>query len=337
MKNKNKTILIIRISALGDVAMTIPAIYSLALNNPEIHIKVLTRPFFSKIFINRPKNISFILLQEKHKGLTGITRLIRELHKEDISYVADFHNILLSWIIDISFILRGIKVAIVNKKRFERLLIINNKNIKSSSFIQRYAETLFKLDLNVLPIIDRILTNGNNPKPQCLYYKNNEKWIGIAPMARYKNKIYPLDYMKKVIHELSCIKEFKIFLFGSKEDILLLTSLKSNKTICIAGTMTIEEELSLMSQLDIMISMDSANMHLASLVGTKVISIWGSTTPACGFLGWQQSSDNAIYSNLKCQPCSIAGNDNCRFKDYRCLNINPLIITNLITRLLSKT
>ena len=50
-----------------------------------------------------------------------------------------------------------------------------------------------------------------------------------------------------------------------------------------AGNLTLDEELALMSRLDLMIAMDSSNMHMAALSGTKVISIWGGTDPLTGF------------------------------------------------------
>ena len=79
-------------------------------------------------------------------------------------------------------------------------------------------------------------------------------------------------------------------------------------------------ELVLMSRLDVMLSMDSANMHLASLVGTKVVSIWGATHPYAGFMGWNQSIDNAVQVDLPCRPCSIYGNKPCTQGNYPCMN-----------------
>jgi ADP-heptose:LPS heptosyltransferase len=75
-----------------------------------------------------------------------------------------------------------------------------------------------------------------------------------------------------------------------------------------------------MSHLDLMLSMDSANMHLASLTGVPVISIWGATHPYAGFMGYGQNPDNAIQTSLPCRPCSIYGNKPCMSKDYACLN-----------------
>jgi len=85
------------------------------------------------------------------------------------------------------------------------------------------------------------------------------------------------------------------------------------------GKLNMSQELALMSQLDIMYSMDSANMHLASLVNTPVISLWGATHPYAGFMGWNQSTDNAIQVDLSCRPCSVYGQKPCFRKDYACL------------------
>ena len=91
----------------------------------------------------------------------------------------------------------------------------------------------------------------------------------------------------------------------------------------------LREELRLMAELDVMVSMDSANMHLASLVGTRVVSIWGATHPYAGFLGWGQSMDDCIQRNdLKCRPCSIYGNKPCLRGDMACMDISPETIVS---------
>jgi ADP-heptose:LPS heptosyltransferase len=90
-----------------------------------------------------------------------------------------------------------------------------------------------------------------------------------------------------------------------------------------------------MSHLDVMLSMDSANMHMASLVATPVVSIWGATHPYAGFMGWGQDSANVIQVDLDCRPCSIYGQKPCLRGDYACLNmIKPETIVEKINTLL---
>ena len=95
--------------------------------------------------------------------------------------------------------------------------------------------------------------------------------------------------------------------------------------------------LVLMSHLDVMISMDSANMHFASLVNTPVVSIWGATHPYAGFMGWGQKPHNAVQIDLACRPCSIFGNKPCLRGDLACLRtISPEMVYERVKRVLSK-
>jgi ADP-heptose:LPS heptosyltransferase len=96
-----------------------------------------------------------------------------------------------------------------------------------------------------------------------------------------------------------------------------------------------QQELILMSHLDVMISMDSSNMHLASLTNTPVISIWGATHPFAGFMGWNQDPANVIQVSLPCRPCSIYGQKKCLRGDYACLRqIQPQTITDRVEAIL---
>lgn len=158
--------------------------------------------------------------------------------------------------------------------------------------------------------------------PLQLTKPENEHWIGIAPFARYKNKTYPASQMQEVIALLNQTEDVRVFLFGGRGEekaTLELWTKELANVRCIAGSLQLHEELALMAWLDVMVSMDSANMHLASLAGVRVVSIWGGTAPACGFLGWQQQEGDALLTHCDCQPCTIAGTDECAKGDYHCM------------------
>lgn len=330
-----KTLLIIRMSALGDVAMTVPVIYSFARRHPDWQVKVLTQAFFSRIFLERPSNVSFIIADPKgrHKGLAGAFRLIRDVHREGVTAVADFHNVLRSWIVDLSFILTGRKVRIVKKNRKDRKMLtrLEGKHlVRQRSYILRYFDVLAALDLPTEPKFTSLfpgktLTGPANRKPK----------IGIAPFARYATKTYPPEMMEEVVSILTS-RGCEVYLFGSRgkeAGILEQWALRHPGAVSVAGTLNIDQELRVMSDLDLMVSMDSANMHLASLAGTRVISIWGSTTIHCGFLGWSQKEEDAICLNLPCQPCSIAGKPECPPGHMNCLR--QLQPTHLCDRIIA--
>ena len=91
-----------------------------------------------------------------------------------------------------------------------------------------------------------------------------------------------------------------------------------------------------MSHLDVMLSMDSSNMHMASLTATPVVSVWGATHPYGGFMGWKQPAENAIQADLDCRPCSIYGKRPCRRGDLACMNlIRPEIIIEKIEQIIN--
>ena len=90
-----------------------------------------------------------------------------------------------------------------------------------------------------------------------------------------------------------------------------------------------------MSHMEVMLAMDSSNMHLASLTGTPVVSIWGATHPAAGFLGWNQKPEDCIQLDMNCRPCSIYGKKKCIYSDYRCLTgIDPDIVFSKVKKYL---
>lgn len=93
----------------------------------------------------------------------------------------------------------------------------------------------------------------------------------------------------------------------------------------------IRAELALLSHCNVMLSMDSANMHLASLVGLRTVSVWGATHPYAGFMGWNQQMHDAVQLDMVCRPCSVFGNKPCARGDYHCLNgIPPSLIIEKI-------
>jgi ADP-heptose:LPS heptosyltransferase len=308
--------------------MTIPVIYTVARQYPELNITVLTRPFFARIFLNRPDNVDIITADTngRHHGTLGLCRLIGELRRYRFEMVADLHDLLRSRLISLALRIHGSRIATVNKDRRSRrnITAAGGSRQPQRNYLLRYADTFaalgFPIEIDNTPIVSH--TTSATPL------------IGIAPFARYATKTYPIDMMEQVVSLLSQ-RGFHILLYGSRgaEAATLESWAKRYQGAkSMAGRLPIEEEIASMATLDVMISMDSANMHLASLAGTPVISIWGGTTPECGFLGWQQPRQLAVCRNLECQPCSIAGTATCPRGSLDCLKgISPTEIADKIS------
>ena len=334
----NKRVLIIRLSALGDVAMTIPVIYSVAKQNPQCQFYVLTRPFFTRLFVNCPANVSLIKVDymKQYHGIVGTFRLLKHLSSLGIDKVVDLHNVSRSWLIDAFFRLKGKPVVMVDKDRKARRQLLKRKDgsVKpQENYVSRYVETFRRMGLS-FKLDFKSLFSSVVPDLPDFVQNNQSKKIGIAPFARYANKTYPIEKMYEVVSLLSRHADYEIFVFGGRNEASFLNGWKSTNVHVLAGQLNLEDELVVMSVLDLMVSMDSANMHLASLVGTKVLSLWGSTTPACGFLGYGQKEEDALYLHLPCQPCSIAGGKDCHVGGMPCFNdLSPKIVVQKIIQL----
>jgi ADP-heptose:LPS heptosyltransferase len=314
--------LVIRLSALGDVAMTIPVVYSVADRYPADEFILLTKKPLLSLFVNKPSNLKIfpVLTKDKHKGMTGIWKLFRELDKRNIDQIADLHQVLRSIEIDCYFKLKGKKVAVIDKDRKNKRALIRKDKKKimplKSSF-ERYQKVFEELGYNAsLDFVSLFAAKE----------KKEETRIGIAPFAKHQSKIYPFEKMEEVVRLLNEKPSTKIYLFGGKGecDRLENWAAKYEQAESIAGHLSFPEELLLMNSLDIMLSMDSANMHLASLVNIPVVSIWGATHPYAGFYGYNQSIENAIQLDMDCRPCSVFGSNFCRRGDFACMkNIAP--------------
>lgn len=334
-----KNILVIRMSALGDVAMTIPVIYSVAKYNPQITFTVLTQPFSANFFINPPSNVRIFKADTKaqYKGSKGILYLCNDLNKNRYDAIVDLHNVIRSKAIRAFFSLKGVKTVAIDKGRKEKKDLVSSdfNNIKplKTSF-ERYADAFRRIGLQFELDFQSVY---NNEKPQLnnpVIDNKDGKWVGIAPFAKHTGKTYPIDKCEEIIKTLSADNSIKILLFGAdKEQKNILDSWveKYDNTISLAGKLKISQEIELMSHLDLMVSMDSANMHFASLVNTPVISIWGATHPYAGFLGWNQKHENALGVDMECRPCSVYGNKACMRGDYPCMK--ELAVSHIINRI----
>ena len=342
-------LLIIRFSALGDIAMAVPVVASLARQYPDLRITVLSRPFARVLFEGLAPNVGFMGadIKKEYAGLRGMNALYRRLVAKNITAVADFHNILRSNYLRLRFNLGHYHVAHINKHRRgkHRLTRSNDKVMEQQpTSFHNYFEVLDRLGYTVEPTFTSIFPpEGGHLRllPHVIGEKKKfQQWIGIAPFAAHKGKIYPKQNMEKVIVQLiqrhpSC----RIFLFGGGGDEKVVIDGWAEKyKNCVNASAVVgglKNELILMSHLDVMISMDSANMHLASLTATPVVSIWGATHPFAGFMGWHQNPDNAIGLNLPCRPCSVYGNKPCLRGDYACLkNISPEMVLEKVAKLL---
>lgn len=293
-------ILVLRFSSLGDVALSVPVIMSVLDNNKNVHIHYVTPKFMHDIFPQHPRlELLDFDKKTKHKGVFGLYGLLQSIDLNKYDVIADLHGVLRTKLLTTASILRGKKVFSIYKDRKNRNNLIQGKNDQPLRHItEKYADVFRKMNLKV--DLDHQL------KDLLFESKTFSESIGLAPFARHQGKMYPKDKLKKVVEILS--KSYPIIIFGDKHELETVKSWRNIENVSFCEGNNLKEELKIMSRLQLMLSMDSANMHLASLVGVPVVSVWGVTHPHAGFLGYGQKMESIIQDETcTWRPTSIYG------------------------------
>ena len=330
---KEKHLLLIRLSALGDVVMLLPVVRALRENYPELPLTVLSQPF-ARPFFEEIEGVTFQAaeLRGRHHGIRGLWRLAGDLKRSTkFTHLADTHSVIRSWLLRFFLALRtfprGYKSATLDKGRREKKALVRQEDkqlVPLEHSVKRYAEVLKDLGFPLSVPYQLGGLQARELAPQLTpFFATTRLRVGIAPFAKHRGKRYDLDLMLALVKKLHK-RGIQIFLFGARgEEQFLLERWVTKPDLIVVPKLGLNllEELVLMRHLDLMVAMDSANMHLASWAGTRVLSIWGATHPYAGFYGWGQDETLAVERNdLPCRPCSVYGNKLCLRGDYACLD-----------------
>ena len=331
-------IIVLRFSAMGDVAMVASVLREFSVQNPEAELVMVTREAF-KPFFDRIKNLTFHPIHPKslHKGVNGLYKLYKELKTYQPIAIADLHDNLRSRTLCTFFRLTGIEIERIDKGRAEKWALTRTKNkifkpLKQT--VERYADVFRILGFQLQ--LKHTLLRAPQKLPSSidgLFAVPSIKKIGISPFAQHVFKVYPLAKMEEVIEVLDAMG-YQLFIFGggSEEKAVADKWQEKFKTVnSLIGKVTLREELDVISNLDLMLSMDSSGMHMASLMGVPVVSIWGPTHPYAGFLGYGQAETDCIQIEHPNRPNSIYGNKPCLCDVIPCIElIEPQTIINKI-------
>ena len=311
MPRKNKKLprhlLVIRTSAMGDVAMLPHALRALKEAYPEVKVTVATKSLFHPFFDGVDVDFLDIETRRTHRGIRGAIRFAREAAELKIDAVADMHNVLRSKMVRAADHLRGIPGSVIHKGRIEKYMRLGRgsegvKPLKHT--VIRYCDVFRRLGFD----FPDPRPAEKRPRPNPMGEKQGI-WIGFAPFSAQPGKTYP----EKL----------------SAEAVRLLSG---------RGKIKLGDEMNLISNLDCVVSMDSLVMHLASLMATPTVSVWGATHPGLGFLGYGFGQEGVLQTDFACRPCSVYGKKPCKYGDYRCIwSIEPQMILDRVERLVGKT
>lgn len=342
MPRKNKKLprhlLVIRTSAMGDVAMLPHALRALKETYPEVKVTVATKSLFHPFFEGLDVGFLDIETRQTHRGIRGAIRFAREAAELKIDAVADTHNVLRSKMVRAALHLRGIPVSVIHKGRIEKYMRLgcSSGDVKPLKHtVIRYCDVFRRLGFDFpdpAPAEKRLCPNPIGGK--------HGMWIGFAPFSAQPGKTYPEKLSAETVRLLSGRFDRVFVHSGGGEEAEFarrMEALYPNVT-ALYGKIKLGDEMNLISNLDCIVSMDSLVMHLASLVATPTVSVWGATHPGLGFLGYGFGQEGVLQLDLKCRPCSVYGKKPCKYGDYRCIwSIKPQMILDRVERLVGKT
>lgn len=350
------TVLLFRFSALGDVAMTVPALYDACLANPSTRFVMVTQGAGSRLFAERPANLEVVAVNlRQYPGPAGMLRLWRRLRREwEPDMVLDLHDVLRTKLLRLFARLSGLRVRSIHKGRAGKRALTRAHHkilVPQKSGHERYRDVLRRAGISAP---ERFAGFRFAAMPEALRLPAGRKRLAVAPFAQHAGKIYPPELTEKVVAAISAMPGWEVVLFGGGDKEMAVFErwtarydgvVTAAELIGRAGDLAplrspMEAEMAIMSGCEAMLSMDSANMHLASLAGTRTVSIWGATHPYTGFMGWRQREEDAVQLPMACRPCSVFGNRPCRLgaerrgpDDCPCLSqIPPAMVIDRILK-----
>jgi heptosyltransferase-2 len=344
--NPPEKILVIRFSSLGDIVLTTPVIKSLKQKFPQSQIFFLTKSQYHDLLENDPDIFSLIKYdpKERHKGISGFLKLVKELKTLNFDLVVDLHANLRSFLIR-HLLKTKLKIK-YDKRWLARLLLVHFKfiHVESIHTVDSYLKALKKIGANSSVKDKEIFLDqeSENFLKDFLVEKNIEKddiVVGIHPGARWETKRWNEEKFTQVCRILNQKPKVKIILFGDRNDQELIEKISLgalNRKLFKAVNLPLNKFMSLIKRCDCFVTNDSGPMHMASALGVPVVAIFGSTHPKLGFSPLGPESI-VLTADVKCSPCSLHGEKKCHKKSRLCMDlIEPEMVMDAVERLLEK-
>ena len=322
---------------MGDVVLLVPVVKSLVATYADVEVTVVTRPKFAPFFYDMERvNVFAADVDYTYTGFFGIRDLFAKLmRKGHFEVVMDMHDHIRTVLLRTLFRIFGTPVVVFDKGRKEKKAFTRLENKVTTPLphtVERYRLAFEKagFPFQILQPPYLALSEAIQTASGWFAYKKSteqKKWIGLAPFAMHKSKIWPLENYAELIKQISEKADVKFFLFGGGDkEIAFFEGLRKQfpeHCEVIAGQLKLRQEVALMKHLDLLLCVDSSNMHLGALAGVPLLSIWGGTHPDVGFGPYHLSEDTIIQidrSDLPCRPCSVYGKEKCHRGDFACLH-----------------
>ena len=334
---------------MGDVALLVPVVKSLTAAYPNVEVTVVTRPKFGPLFFDLERvNVFPADVDYTYTGILGMRDLFGKLlRRGPYDVVMDMHDHVRTVVLRGLFKVFGSRVVVFDKGRKDKKAFTRKDDKVTHPLthtVERYRLAFEKAgySFQIVPPPHLALSESIQNASGWFGYKKtaeNRKWIGLAPFAMHRTKIWPLENYPVLIANILKEHRVKFFLFGGGEkEIKYFDSLKQQfpeHCEVIAGQLKLRQEIALMQHLDLMLCVDSSNMHMAALSGVPLLAIWGGTHPDVGFAPYGKNNSDTIIQisreELPCRPCSVYGKETCYIGDFPCLiRITPEVVSQRV-------
>ena len=302
-------ILFITLSNIGDVLLSLPVLDSLRLNFPAAQITVLAGSRPREIFEDNPGIHKFIVY-DKQGGPREKIKLFNSLRKEKFDLVVDLRNSFLGAILPAKYKTSPfLKIPQAIRHMKERHLY-RIKDIVKIADTPPPAESLY-LNPADNGRINQILKENN--------IREGDKIILISSGARSHTKRWPQERFAQLIKRLSEEFPVKIILVGDQDDVKVNKYIAQNSglpVLDLSAQTTLKELACLLRKADLLITNDSANLHMASYLNIPVVAIFGITDDA-KYGPWSENSC-VVKKEISCRPCAKA---QCKFESLECMSL----------------
>lgn len=331
-------ILIWQTAFLGDLILTTPLIHSLKNIYPDGKIDIITKPFGKAVLKNNP-HLNGVIVFDKKKNSN--IELIKKLRKEKYDIAISPHR---SHRASYSLFLSGIKKRIgFDRAGFSFLYTDKVEHrFDGTHEIDRNLKLLTKLDRYKENKIYRFPELFLTEEEDNFYKKFNLKekdYILIAPGSKWKTKRWRSEGFSQIINYF-LNKNETVVLIGGEEDRnftenILKSVKKEDNLLNLVGKTALRESFSLIKYGKVLISNDSAPVHMAVAFNTPVVDIYGPTVKDFGFYPYRNGLVVEI-NNLDCRPCGLHGHNSCPIKTHDCMkNITADMVIESVYKLLN--
>jgi heptosyltransferase-2 len=346
MQKKIEKILVVRFSSLGDIILTTPVLETLKAKFPQSQISFLTKTPYADLLANDPRIHTLIQFdpKNKHKGIKGFVRLVKELNSDNFDLLIDLHSNLRSF-----FLRHLIKSRIKIKYRklwFSRFLMVHFKFLKTKpiSTLESYLGIFKKLQIESEKKAPTLFVGQNDIDFSNKFMleagiKKDDIVIGVHPGAKWETKKWDIEKFEQVYRSLIQKENLRIILFGDsidEESIRKVADGLPDSRATKAIGLPLSRLMGLIQNCDCLITNDSGPMHIAEGFKVPVVAIFGPTHPKLGFA--PTGPENVVLcANVKCSPCSLHGEKKCSKKSRLCMDlITPDMVVEAVESLLKK-